>query len=158
MRVPDIRTKPTTQIEIPVQFSRLRDIAYNLSWSWSQPTRELFYLVDPVRWRHYRNPIELLIDLEPERWHTLQRDESFIRTYRAVVEEFDLHMAPDEATWFDSHYPGYDGGPIAYFSTEYGWHGRLATRRSTRPRHGRPSKVARSAHTGAGARRPASIA
>jgi len=122
MRVPDIRTKATARIEIPVQFSRLRDIAYNMSWSWSQPTRELFYLLDPARWRHYRNPIELLIDLEPERWHTLQRDESFIRTYRSVVEEFDLYMAPDEPTWFESHYPDYEGGPVAYFSTEYGWH------------------------------------
>jgi starch phosphorylase len=122
MRVPDIKTRPTAQIEIPVQFSRLRDIAYNMSWSWSQPTRELFHRLDPERWHHYRNPIELLIDLEPERWHALQRDESFIRNYRSVIEEFDLHMAPDEPTWFDKHYPNYDGGPIAYFSTEYGWH------------------------------------
>ena len=122
MRVRDFKTKPTTQIEIPVQFSRLRDIAYNLFWSWSQPTRALFHQLDPVRWRRYRNPIEVLIDLEPERWHELQRDESFIRSYRAVVEDFDQYMAPDEPTWFDSHYSGYEGGPIAYFSTEYGWH------------------------------------
>jgi starch phosphorylase len=122
MPLPEIKTKPTASIEIPVQFSRLRDIAYNLFWTWSQPTRALFDLIDTVRWRHYRNPIELLIDLEPQRWHELQRDETFIRAYRAVVEEFDLYMAPDEPTWFDTRYPGFDGGPIAYFSTEYGWH------------------------------------
>ena len=122
MRLPEIKTRPTARIEIPVQFSRLRDVAYNLSWTWNQPTRELFHMLDPTRWRHYRNPIELLIDLEPERWHWLQANEEFIRAYRSVVEEFDLYMAPDEPTWFDLHHPDYDGGPVAYFSTEYGWH------------------------------------
>ncbi|HXV77581.1 MAG TPA: alpha-glucan family phosphorylase [Candidatus Polarisedimenticolaceae bacterium] len=122
MQPREIKTKPTASIEIPVQFSRLMDIAYNLFWAWSQPTRALFDMIDNARWRHYRNPIELLIDLEPQRWHELQRDRDFIRTYRAIVEEFDLYMAPDEPTWFDSRFPGYDGGPVAYFSTEYGWH------------------------------------
>ncbi len=98
------------------------DIAYNLFWTWHQPTRQLFHTLDPARWSHYRNPIELLIDLEPERWHSLQADPDFIRGYRAVVEQFDQYMAPDEPTWFEFRYPSYSGGPIAYSSTEYGWH------------------------------------
>jgi len=117
-----IRTRPTAAIAIPVQFSRLTDIAYNLFWTWHQPTRQLFHMLDPARWAHYRNPIELLIDLEPERWHSLQANPDFIRGYRSVVEQFDQYMAPDEPTWFERRYPGYAGGPVAYFSTEFGWH------------------------------------
>ena len=117
-----IRTRPTAAIAIPVQFSRLTDIAYNLFWSWHQPTRQLLHMLDPARWDHYRNPIELLIDLEPERWHTLQANPDFIRGYRSIVEQFDQYMAPAEPTWFERRYPDYDGGPIAYFSTEFGWH------------------------------------
>ena len=93
MILPGIPTKQTASIEIPVQFSRLRDIAYNLWWSWSQPARALFHRIDPIRWKHYRNPIELLIDLEPERWYVLQRDTGFIRAYRQVVADIMSHMA-----------------------------------------------------------------
>ena len=117
-----IRTRNTASIELPFQFSRLQDIAYNLFWTWNPPTRQLFHTVDPQRWDHYRNPIELLIDLESERWRELQASTEFIRAYRAVVDEFDHYMAPDEPTWFARNYPDYSGGPIAYFSTEYGWH------------------------------------
>ena len=27
-----------------------------------------------------------------------------------------------QSSWFRRTYPDYKGGPIAYFSTEYGWH------------------------------------
>jgi starch phosphorylase len=118
----EIKTRPTAQIELPVQFSRLRNIAYNLWWSWSPQAISLFETIDPWRWQRYQNPIELLIDLEPERWHELQNTNEFIRAYRSVVEQFDRYVAPEEPTWFQKRYPEHDGRPVAYFSTEYGWH------------------------------------
>ena len=69
----EIKTRPTAQIELPVQFSRLRNIAYTLWWSWSPQAISLFETIDPWRWQRYQNPIELLIDLEPERWHELRK-------------------------------------------------------------------------------------
>jgi starch phosphorylase len=117
-----IRTRPTARIEIPLQFSRLRDMAYNLWWTWSPRAHKLFYSIDPDRWVHYRNPIELLVDLDPERWHRLQGDPAFIRAYRHVIERFDSYVAPEEPTWFERHHSRYDAGPVAYFSTEFGWH------------------------------------
>jgi len=121
MTVPQIKTKPLAKIELPVQFSRLRDIAYNMWWSWSPSAQTLFETIEPTHWLHYRNPIEVLIDLDPQRWHFLQNDVSFIRAYRALVEEFDNYMAPEEPTWFEQKFPE-ENGPIVYFSTEYGWH------------------------------------
>jgi len=122
MRPAEIKTRATARIEVPVQFSRIRDIAYNLWWTWSPLAHSLFYMIDPVRWVHYRSPIQLLINLEPERWQELQNDTEFIRAYRTLVERFDQYMAPEKPTWFERNYPDYDRGPIAYFSTEYGWH------------------------------------
>ena len=122
MDLSEIKTRATAMIEIPVQLSRLRDIAYNLWWSWSPSAHLLFERIDSTRWAHYRNPIELLIDLEPDRWHALQRDADFIKAYRAVVEEFDAYMAPEQPTWYARRHPEGTGGPIAYFSTEFGWH------------------------------------
>ena len=122
MYLSEIKTRATAMIEIPVQFLRLRDIAYNFWWSWSPRAHALFEMIDSLRWTHYRNPIELLIDLEPDRWHELQNDADFIKCYRSLVEDFDAYMAPEQPTWFERHYPDHDGSPIAYFSTEFGWH------------------------------------
>jgi len=121
MSVPNIRTKPMAKIELPVQFSRLRDIAYNLWWSWSPTAQALFEMIDPAHWQHYRNPIEVLIDLDPERWHFLQNEVGFIKAYRALVKEFDEYMAPESPTWFERGFPD-ERGPVVYFSTEFGWH------------------------------------
>ncbi len=82
MSLPEIRTRPLARIEVPVQFSRLRDIAYNLWWSWSPRAQALFDMIDHTHWLHYRSPIEVLIDLEPERWYVLQNDTEFVRAYR----------------------------------------------------------------------------
>jgi starch phosphorylase len=122
MPLPEIKTKATAQIEIPVQFSRLRDIAYNFWWSWTPAAIALFNMIDPWRWERYRNPIELLIDLEPERWHAVQAQDEFIRAYRATVEQFDAYIAPEGPTWFQRHHVDLEGRTVAYFSTEFGWH------------------------------------
>lgn len=122
MRAPEIRTKPAPDLEVPELFSRLRDLAYNLCWSWSSQAQLLFNRIDPARWRRYRNPIELLIDLEPAQWQALQRDDDFASCYHTVIAAFDRYMAPEEPPWLDRVHGDYAGGPFAYFSTEYGWH------------------------------------
>ncbi|MEE8412900.1 MAG: DUF3417 domain-containing protein, partial [Acidobacteriota bacterium] len=114
MTLPEIKTRPPSRIEIPLQFSRLRDIAYNLWWTWTPQARALFNHMDPACWARYRsNPIELLIDMEPQRWHELADSEDFIRGYRELVERFDGYMAPDQPTWFARREPA-GAGPIAY--------------------------------------------
>jgi len=79
MSMPEIRTRHLAKIDLPVQFSRLRDIAYNLWWSWSPNAQALFEVIDHEHWLHYRSPIEVLIDLDPERWRYLQNSAEFIR-------------------------------------------------------------------------------
>jgi len=118
----DIRTKPATDLGVPELFSRLIDVAYNLCWSWSPKSFRLFSRADPTRWTRYRNPIELLIDMEPRQWDNLLDDTDFARAYHAAVSWYDEYLSPARETWFDRHHGDYDGGPFAYFSTEYGWH------------------------------------
>lgn len=116
-----ITTRPPARIAIPIQFGRLLDIAYNLWWTWTPQARRLFKLIDPACWSRYRNPIELLIDLEPRRWHELSNSLAFIHGYRDLVELFDQYIAPDLPTWF-ARSNRVATGPVAYFSMEYGWH------------------------------------
>lgn len=117
-----IRIDQHDPLEVPVQFLRLRDIAFNFWWSWSHPARELFATMDPWSWERYRNPIELLLELDQEHWHRLQNDRDFIARYQDVVARFDAYLMPDGPTWFEREFPDYDQGAIAYFSTEFGWH------------------------------------
>jgi len=117
-----IRTRPAPDLEVPEAFSRLRDLVYNLWWSWSPLAHVVFHRMAPATWQHYRNPIDVLIDLSPERWNALQADDQFTRSYQALVERFDRYMQPTEPTWYERHREGAAAGPFAYFSTEYGWH------------------------------------
>ena len=120
-RMPEIRTVPVAHIEIPVELSRLYDIAYNLWWTWQPRAQLLFNAIDPDGWQRDHNPVELLINVEPYRWEDLLRNESFLSIYNGVVQDFDRYLDTDD-TWFRRTFPDLDGGPVAYFSTEYGWH------------------------------------
>ena len=121
MSVSEIKCRPPVRIELPVQFSRLREIAFNLWWTWTPQARALFRSIDPACWQRYRNPIELLIDIEPARWHELADSQDFIRGYRELVRRFDHYVAPDHPTWYEQNHAEAKA-PIAYFSTEFGWH------------------------------------
>jgi starch phosphorylase len=122
MARPEIRRRPAPELEIPELFSRLRDIVYNLWWTWSPDAHRLFYHLSPAAWRHYRNPIDVLIDLGPERWRALQDDDDFARAYHALVKQFDAYMSPAQPTWFERTHGGHNGDPFVYFCSEFGWH------------------------------------
>ena len=122
MKSSEILTRPAGDFEVPALFARLRDIVYNLWWSWSPDAEALFSRLSPAIWQHYHNPIDVLIDLGPERWHALADDAEFARAYHSLVEQFDAYMNPGRETWFARNHPDYAGGPVAYFSTEFGWH------------------------------------
>jgi starch phosphorylase len=121
MGLPTIKTKSRPDLEIPEIFNRLRDLAYNLWWAWSPRAHKLFNRLSPSIWQHYRNPVEVLIDIGPERWDALANDDEFAREYHALVEEFDAYVTPSGPTWFQREH-GDRTGPYAYFSMEYGWH------------------------------------
>lgn len=122
MRSIDIRTTPSADIQIPIEFQGLYDLAYNFWWTWNGSAQHLFQQIDPVQWGHYRNPVELLINVEPHRWDALLLDGDFAATYHAVMDAFQAYLTDTESTWFHQRYPDFDKGPIAYFSTEFGWH------------------------------------
>ncbi len=119
---PDIETLPGAEVEIPAEVARLYDLAYNLWWTWSPGAHLLFSGVDPARWVRTHNPVELLLGVEPHMWDPLLENESFMSGYHAVIGEFDRYLAGRDTSWFQRSYPSFSGGPVAYVSTEFGWH------------------------------------
>ena len=117
----DIRTIPVADIELPREVEPLRRLCYNLWWTWSPRARRLFSHIDHDMWARYRNPVELLINVEPHHWRSLVENETFMSSYNTVMRQFDQYMNAKD-TWFARNHPNYDAGPIAYFSCEYGFH------------------------------------
>jgi glycogen phosphorylase len=118
----EIPTLPGAEIDLPREVSRLYDLAYNLWWTWSSPAHLLFSAIDPARWVRSRNPVELLLGTERHLWDPLVQSESFMSGYHAVVGAFDRYRDGLPDSWFHRAYPGFAAGPVAYLSTEFGWH------------------------------------
>mgnify|MGYP000113778560 CR=1 FL=1 len=73
-------------IELPREVSGLYDLAYNLWWSWTPQARDLFSSIDGAKWALYRNPVELLINIDPMRWYSLLDDEVFRATEELGID------------------------------------------------------------------------
>jgi starch phosphorylase len=101
---------------------RLRDLAYDLWWSWSPPATRLFTWIDPDHWRRYHNPVELLINLDPRHWDRLMADPEFRQAYDDVIRDLDAYRA--RRRWM-ADLPEPLRGPVAYFSMEFGIHASL---------------------------------
>ncbi len=115
----EIPTLQIADIELPPGMERLRDLAYDLWWSWTPAATRLFTWIEPDHWRRYHNPVEMLINVEPHQWQRLLADPEFRRTYDAVVESFDTYRS--RTRWFTENGHALPG-PIAYFSMEFGLH------------------------------------
>ena len=58
-------------MDVPPAFARLVDLAYNLWWSWTPEARRMFSVIDPLLWATYRNPVQVLMSIEPQHWERL---------------------------------------------------------------------------------------
>jgi starch phosphorylase len=106
---------------LPPALERLRDIAYNLWWSWSPVAQELFVRVDADLWENvHGNPIDLLARVDQGRLEELAADDAFTSHLEAAWNTFQRYMQREG--WFAKTFPEATGARIAYFSMEYGIH------------------------------------
>lgn len=114
-----IPTLQIADIDLPQEVERLRDLAYDLWWSFNPKASRLFAWIDPEHWRRYHNPVELLINVDPHKWVGLLKDNEFMEAYRQAFESLD---ASRSARKFMDDQPELLPGPVAYFSMEFGLH------------------------------------
>ncbi len=113
MRIHSFRVVPA----LPERLQGLRDIAYNLLWSWDDDLRVVFSRLDRDLWDStYQNPVLMLGTIAQERLEALARDESFLSYYDRALER--LHAYLREPTWWDRRLQ--ERPLVAYFSAEYG--------------------------------------
>lgn len=106
----------------PERIARLRDLAYNLWWSWHPEAEELYRQIDPDLWELvYHNPIGFLREVRQRRLNEAAANPHYLQQFDAVMAKFDAYVHAQE-TWFTRHYPDVKGETIAYFSAEFGLH------------------------------------
>ncbi|MBI2955693.1 MAG: alpha-glucan family phosphorylase [Acidobacteria bacterium] len=102
---------------LPEKLQGLRDMAYNLLWSWDEELRVLFRRLDPQLWdRTYQNPVLMLGTISQERLNEVLSDDSFMTFYERTYERFRGYLK--ETTWWEKRYP--EKPLIGYFSAEFG--------------------------------------
>ena len=112
---------------LPDRLSALRDISYNLWWSYNPEFLELLRYIDAVLLKDSSNdPLLFFKKVSTIRLEEVLKDKTFIRKYNTLLERFKSYMT-EENTWFNTTYPLYKDKSIAYFSADYGIHEILPT-------------------------------
>ena len=116
------RERMTIANKLPSRIARLEELAYNFWWSWHREARDLFKLLDYTLWRTTsHNPVQILLEISPERLIEAASDPLFLRQYDAVMIELEADLKNGHL-WFPAKYPTLTDRPVAYFSAEFGLH------------------------------------
>ncbi len=105
---------------LPARLERLRDLAYNLWWTWNHEAIDLFRRLDRDLWETTgHNPVLMLGTIRQERLEQVAEDDGFLAHLDRVWREFDRYMQ-SKGTWYHKTHGRQDGLLIAYFSAEFG--------------------------------------
>ena len=112
----------TAVSNLPPSLARLRELAYNLWWSWNAGALDLFSHLDPRLWSRMRgNPVRMLETVPPGKLAEMAENEEYLDLYRRTMEQFDAYMS-EKRTRGSATERIKAAAPVAYFSTEYGLH------------------------------------
>ena len=118
---------PTFQIynvipTLPAALEPLREMSFNLWWTWEPSARRLFRHLDPDLWnRTNHNPVRMLQLSRQARLEELAQDKNFLRELKQVYDEFKSYLARED-TYGKIGPAAAIKRPIAYFSAEFGFH------------------------------------
>ncbi len=106
---------------LPEPIERLRELAFDLHWTWNYDAIDLFRRLDPYHWREVgQNPIRQIAELPQEKLEDAANDDAFLSLLEKVMEEFDEYRR--DPSWFQAKHPEMQDTRIAYLSMEFGLH------------------------------------
>lgn len=118
MRINPAPIKPTewnkvvVKSTLPTALEPLKEIAYNLWWTWNYEALNLFKDINPDAWNAcHKNPVALLETLSYQQLEALVGDQAFMERLGTIYAAFRAYM--DQP--LDTQKPS-----VAYFSMEYG--------------------------------------
>jgi starch phosphorylase len=119
--MPSFHTYNVTPI-LPATLEPLRDLSFNLWWTWEPAARRLFRELDPELWnRTNHNPVRMLQLSRQSRLEELAQDKNFLRELKQVFQDFEKYLGRRD-TYGKTGPSAAIKNPIAYFSAEFGFH------------------------------------
>jgi glycogen phosphorylase len=107
---------------LPAALEPLREMSFNLWWTWEPAARRLFRLLDPELWsRANHNPVRMLQLSRQSRLEELSQDKTFLRELKEVHDAFRNYLARQD-TYGKTGAGSAIKNPVAYFSAEFGFH------------------------------------
>ena len=104
---------------LPEKLEPLREIAYNIYWSWNQDAQELFWRLDRDLWESTNhNPVMMLGSISQEKLQEVSEDDGFLSHMNRVFLQLNIYM--QDTTWYQKKHGDSDVPFIAYFSAEFG--------------------------------------
>jgi glycogen phosphorylase len=107
---------------LPAALEPLREMSFNVWWTWEPSARRLFRHLDVELWNGTNhNPIRMLQLSRQARLEELATDKTFLRELKQVHDAFTKYLARKDT------YAKTGAGapllkPVAYFSAEFGFH------------------------------------
>jgi starch phosphorylase len=110
---------------LPESLERLRELAWNVRFSWDPATFDLFRMIDPDTWEDCsHNPVAFLGRISQTRLEKCAEDDAILANLDKVWADFEGYRSSD-SSWFAKVTGKKDGPRIAYFSAEFGLAGSL---------------------------------
>ncbi len=105
---------------LPRELDYLRELSYNLLWSWDHELLELFMSMDPDLWEETNhNPVQMIGRIRQEALNAAVRDDALLAQLERAEDRCREYMN-SRSTWFQKTHGDTDRRPIAYFSAEFG--------------------------------------
>lgn len=102
---------------LPKELLPLKEIAFNLWWSWNYKADDMFRMINPEKWEKFEfNPVTLIESLSKDEIDRLVANTEFIGKLHSVYADFKAYMAEAEDKPKEL---------VAYTSMEYGLHNSL---------------------------------
>lgn len=118
---PRLRTF-TIKALLPEKIQGLRQLAYNVIWSWMPEAHQLFNRLDPVLYEELGyNPVSLLESIDPEILVQASENESYLQLYEDVMRKFNKYLESRHTYIKQTEFITKER-PVAYFSMEFGLH------------------------------------
>ena len=109
----------TVSPALPAELEPLRELAYNLRWSWDHDSVDLFRRLDRTLWESSgHNPVRLLGSVRQQRLRDAAADDAFLAHQERVYSAFQQYQQAPK-TWAARN-PVLQRCQVAYFSAEFG--------------------------------------
>lgn len=104
---------------LPENLEKLREIVYNLLWTWSPDAQALFRRLDGELWEEtHHNPVRMLGIISQERLLEASKDDGFLSHLNRVYNHLQTYL--NESTWYSKNHNQKKDFNIIYFSAEFG--------------------------------------